>query len=92
MRALDVGGSVLLLALAAHGAVAAPRSSSRAPQYVVNQHRADAVKEAFQISWDGYYKHAFPHDSLRPISNGYSDDRCVSVDIRGRGLGGCVVL
>lgn len=76
MRSPSVGGSTLLLALAAQGAVAAPHAP-QAPKYVVNQHRADAVKQAFQTSWDGYYKHAFPHDSLRPISNGYSDDRCV---------------
>ncbi|KAH6895941.1 glycoside hydrolase, family 47 [Thelonectria olida] len=37
--------------------------------------RAAAVKEAFQLSWDAYYKHAFPHDSLRPISNTPVDDR-----------------
>lgn len=46
-----------------------------APKYVVNETRANAVKEAFQISWDGYYEYAFPHDSLNPVSNGYSDDR-----------------
>lgn len=42
--------------------------------------RAAAVKEAFQLSWDAYYQHAFPHDSLRPISNTSVDDRCVVSD------------
>ena len=41
----------------------------------VNAQRAAAVKEAFQFAWDGYYKYAFPHDELHPISNGYSDSR-----------------
>jgi hypothetical protein len=29
------------------------------------------------VSWDGYYKHAFGHDSLRPVTNGWEDDRSV---------------
>ncbi|KAH6988604.1 glycoside hydrolase family 47 protein [Ilyonectria destructans] len=37
--------------------------------------RVAAVKEAFKTSWEGYYEHAFPHDSLRPISNTPVDDR-----------------
>ncbi|KAH6974189.1 glycoside hydrolase, family 47 [Ilyonectria sp. MPI-CAGE-AT-0026] len=40
-----------------------------------NASRAEAVKEAFQTSWKAYYDHAFPHDSLRPISNTFADDR-----------------
>ncbi|KAK3941603.1 glycoside hydrolase [Diplogelasinospora grovesii] len=45
------------------------------PRYVANATRANAVKQTFQISWDGYYKYAFPHDSLLPVTNGWSDDR-----------------
>ncbi|KAK7423251.1 Mannosyl-oligosaccharide alpha-1,2-mannosidase 1B [Neonectria magnoliae] len=37
--------------------------------------RAAEVKDVFQASWRGYYEHAFPHDSLRPISNTSADDR-----------------
>ncbi|KAF7550945.1 hypothetical protein G7Z17_g5370 [Cylindrodendrum hubeiense] len=40
-----------------------------------NASRADAVREVFQTSWKAYYDHAFPHDSLRPISNTFADDR-----------------
>jgi len=29
----------------------------------------DAIKAAFDFAWDGYYKLAFPHDELKPISN-----------------------
>ncbi|KAI3396222.1 hypothetical protein diail_360 [Diaporthe ilicicola] len=43
--------------------------------YVYNQTRADAVKQTFQISWDGYYKYAFPGDSLLPVSNSFENDR-----------------
>lgn len=39
--------------------------------------RAQAVKDAFQFAWDGYYKYAFPHDELHPVSNGYGDSRQV---------------
>lgn len=43
--------------------------------YVTNQTRADAVKQTFQISWDGYYKYAFPGDSLLPVTNTFENDR-----------------
>lgn len=35
--------------------------------------RAAAIKDTFQIAWDGYYKHAFPHDELHPLDNSYDD-------------------
>lgn len=37
--------------------------------------RAEAVVEMFRHAWTGYYEHAFPHDSLRPLYGNYSDDR-----------------
>ncbi len=45
------------------------------PIYVTHPGRAEAVKQAFRISWEGYYKYAFPHDSYRPINKSYADDR-----------------
>lgn len=39
------------------------------------QAKANAVKEAFQHAWDGYMEYAFPHDELRPVSNGSADSR-----------------
>ena len=39
------------------------------------QERADAVIEQFRFAWDGYYKYAYPHDSLQPKNNTYRDDR-----------------
>lgn len=37
--------------------------------------RAEAVKEAFTHSWDGYVKYAFGKDELRPVSNTGSNSR-----------------
>ncbi|KAF2200068.1 mannosyl-oligosaccharide alpha-1,2-mannosidase-like protein [Delitschia confertaspora ATCC 74209] len=40
-----------------------------------NVDRAQAVIEAFRFSWEGYYKYAFPHDELHPVTNTFSDSR-----------------
>jgi mannosyl-oligosaccharide alpha-1,2-mannosidase len=72
MRFLSIAGSTAALLL---GFTAAAPHKNRGPRYAVSQNRANAVKEAFQVSWDGYYKYAFPHDSLRPVTNGFADDR-----------------
>ncbi|KUI69391.1 putative mannosyl-oligosaccharide alpha-1,2-mannosidase 1B [Cytospora mali] len=53
----------------------AKRYSGPVLDYVYNQTRADAVKQTFQISWDGYYKYAFPGDSLLPVTNTFENDR-----------------
>ncbi|PNP73771.1 hypothetical protein FNYG_12961 [Fusarium nygamai] len=37
--------------------------------------RADDIIDMFRFAWNGYYEHAFPHDSLRPKYGNYSDDR-----------------
>ncbi|CEI62513.1 putative mannosyl-oligosaccharide alpha-1,2-mannosidase 1B [Fusarium venenatum] len=37
--------------------------------------RADEIVEMFRFAWNGYYTHAFPHDSLRPRYSNYTDDR-----------------
>lgn len=42
---------------------------------VANADRAEAVKEVFRTSWGGYYDHAFPHDTLRPVTYSFEDDR-----------------
>jgi mannosyl-oligosaccharide alpha-1,2-mannosidase len=65
--------SILLLELAgAAFAIPAKRSASRP---VADHSRAHDVKEAFEMSWNAYYEHAFPHDTLHPVTNGYEDDR-----------------
>lgn len=62
----------VLLAFPALAAAAAVRSNAPVPRA---DSRADIIKEAFSHAWDGYYKYAFPHDELHPISNGYGDSR-----------------
>ena len=44
---------------------------------VTNVQKADEVKAAFQFAWEGYYKYAFPHDELHPVSNTWGNSRCV---------------
>ncbi|KAK4166445.1 glycoside hydrolase family 47 protein [Cladorrhinum sp. PSN259] len=51
------------------------RPPYNSPRDDSNKHRANAVKDAFQVSWDGYYKYAFPHDSLKPVAKAWEDDR-----------------
>lgn len=29
--------------------------------------RANAIKEAFQFAWNGYFEHAFPNESCTPL-------------------------
>lgn len=71
---------VAVLAGIAHVGAAVPAkrySGSPSSSYVTNQTRADAVKQTFQISWDGYYQYAFPGDSLLPVTNTFENDRSV---------------
>jgi mannosyl-oligosaccharide alpha-1,2-mannosidase len=65
-------GFVSSLSLASVALAAPPKCL---PGRDESQARAAAVKEAFQFAWDGYYKYAFPHDELRPVTNGFSDSR-----------------
>lgn len=57
----------------ATAAVAAPQRC--VPRQADSSERAAAVKEAFQFAWNGYYKYAFPHDELRPVTNGFTNSR-----------------
>ncbi|PNY24772.1 alpha-1,2-Mannosidase [Tolypocladium capitatum] len=77
MRLRGTTSSILLLELAAT-ALALPASKARddwpAPP-AANLTRANMVKAAFETAWQGYFKSAFPHDTLHPVSNGFEDDR-----------------
>lgn len=44
-------------------------------QYSEPVDRAQAVVDTFKISWDGYYKYAFPNDELNPVTNNFSNSR-----------------
>ncbi|KAH8698780.1 mannosidase MsdS [Talaromyces proteolyticus] len=57
--------SMTALAVASQAVVASALSQ---------EERAAAVKQTFQIAWDGYYNHAFPHDELHPEDNGNDDN------------------
>ncbi|KAK4180249.1 glycoside hydrolase [Triangularia setosa] len=72
---LAASHSVVLAAAAEASASDQKLPPYRYPKYHPDPKRANAVRQAFRLSWDGYYKHAFPHDSLRPVSNSYEDDR-----------------
>lgn len=37
--------------------------------------KMNEVEEVFRRAWGGYREHAWGHDSLRPVSNNFSDDR-----------------
>ncbi|TQS32178.1 hypothetical protein Golomagni_07511, partial [Golovinomyces magnicellulatus] len=65
--------SLLLLGLLAP-VNAIPTVNKRAAP-VADHARANKVRLAFKEAWDGYYRHAFPHDTLTPIDNGFIDDR-----------------
>lgn len=39
--------------------------------------RAQAVVDAFRLSWEGYFQYAFPNDELKPVTNGFSNSRYV---------------
>jgi mannosyl-oligosaccharide alpha-1,2-mannosidase len=75
--------TLLFVALFSMTALAVPHGHNlmdrqgRPDNHTLNRERADAVKAAFEFAWDGYYKYAFPHDELHPVSNGFSDSRYV---------------
>jgi mannosyl-oligosaccharide alpha-1,2-mannosidase len=56
----------------------------------INLDRGEAIKTAFDFAWDGYYRYAFPHDELKPLSNspGYSrnDWGATAVDALGTAI------
>jgi len=41
---------------------------------VEERHRRDWVKRAFMHAWTGMSEHAYGHDELQPVSNGFSDN------------------
>ncbi|KAK8014440.1 mannosyl-oligosaccharide 1-2-alpha-mannosidase IC [Apiospora arundinis] len=48
---------------------------ARGPTYEAHPDKAAAVKSAFDRAWSGYYKYAFPNDSLKPIAKSFQNDR-----------------
>ena len=68
MRVSSISIAAVVLAAAGQSASLPKRASEES-----SHRRAEEIKEVFQIAWDGYYKHAFPHDQLHPVDNGYDD-------------------
>ncbi|KAK8098016.1 uncharacterized protein PG998_013502 [Apiospora kogelbergensis] len=66
--------SAWLLALLGFGSQACGLRT-RGPAYQAHPDRTAAVKEAFDRAWAGYYKYAFPNDSLKPIAKSFENDR-----------------
>ncbi|KAG6017485.1 hypothetical protein E4U54_007068, partial [Claviceps lovelessii] len=64
-----------LAALLLSPALADPATAWTKGQPKPDAAKAAEVKKAFGIAWDGYYKHAFPHDTLLPITAAGNDDR-----------------
>ncbi|KAG6040265.1 hypothetical protein E4U41_001102 [Claviceps citrina] len=71
---MRLSNTAIVLVRLAGAAVALPSKRAVVPPRA-DHGKARQVKEAFEISWNGYYQHAFPHDTLHPVTNGYEDDR-----------------
>jgi mannosyl-oligosaccharide alpha-1,2-mannosidase len=37
--------------------------------------RAQAVVDTFKLSWEGYYRYAFPNDELKPVTNSFGNSQ-----------------
>ncbi|RPA72784.1 seven-hairpin glycosidase [Ascobolus immersus RN42] len=76
MRLFDTVIPFLLAANVVSASATAAAALTAPPAIpTTNSARKAAVVAAFQHSWDGYTKHAWGHDDLRPISNRYADTR-----------------
>jgi hypothetical protein len=70
MKSLSITAVVLGLPVAAlANAFRGPKKRAPDPE------KASAVVEVFRTAWEGYIDHAFPNDTLNPISNGSTNDR-----------------
>ncbi|EDU39520.1 mannosyl-oligosaccharide 12-alpha-mannosidase precursor [Pyrenophora tritici-repentis] len=64
----------IALALPSHAVQDLSRGDNQEP-ITTPEERAQGVVDAFRVSWDGYYKYAFPMDELLPVSNNGSNSR-----------------
>ena len=75
MVLLAVGVLVVVGALVGGLAGGLTHRPSSETTYEAHPERAAAVRAVFRRAWAGYYEVAFPHDSLKPVSGAYVDDR-----------------
>lgn len=72
---MHISRTLLAALLAAGTAFGAPNIPLEARKRQANNARADAVKEAFLHSWNGYTKYAFGFDELSPVSKKGTNSR-----------------
>jgi mannosyl-oligosaccharide alpha-1,2-mannosidase len=77
MKFLALGAAILPSALALPSNVPENLATNarRERQYSAPTNRAQAVVDTFKLSWEGYYKYAFPNDELLPVNNSFSNSR-----------------
>jgi hypothetical protein len=77
IRSLAHGAYILSLAAAlpTNDPVNIATNSIEKRQHKEPAERAQAVVNTFKLSWEGYYKYAFPNDELKPVTNGFSNSR-----------------
>ncbi|KAH8719208.1 glycoside hydrolase [Phaeosphaeriaceae sp. PMI808] len=77
LTSLFLGTAILpgVLALPASIPFDATSESFSKRQYRKHSSRAQAVVDTFRLSYQGYYKYAFPNDELKPVTNGFSNSR-----------------
>lgn len=72
----SAGTPVLALSLALTAAQAHPgHMPRRATKFAPDADKAAAVADVFNTAWAGYHDHAFPNDTLHPVSNTGENDR-----------------
>ncbi|KAG5950302.1 hypothetical protein E4U53_005285 [Claviceps sorghi] len=64
-----------LAALLLSPALASPAAAWKGSQPTPDLPKAAQVKQAFQIAWNGYHQHAFPNDTLKPVTADSVNDR-----------------
>ena len=71
MKSAGTPALALGLALTAYAHPSIVKRVKHAP----DSEKAAAVADVFSTAWTSYYDHAFPNDTLHPISNTGENDR-----------------
>jgi len=86
-------GAVGVIALCSLSVLAIPHGQglrnrqNRPDNHTLNQERADAVKEAFEFAWDGYYKYGNEYRGIKfPIPDCFMSNRTIRLLPRHKSL------
>lgn len=86
-------GAVGVIALCSLSALAIPHGQglrnrqNRPDNHTLNRERADAVKEAFEFAWDGYYKYGKEDQGINfPILDCFMSNRTICLLPRPKSL------